>query len=490
VLSAEDLRRLTDWPEPLIEDYLNILYNVLLLAGVINQKQDTISVTSPIVLTGVTISFDFSTNNTWTGTNTFEDTVTVDHLQFDLTPSSATPAEGKMAWNVDDGTVNVGMPGGNVNLQLGQEQLVRVKNDSGGDMTNGQIVYISGASGNRPEVTLAKADTEATSAGTLGMLTEDIDDGQTGYITTFGLVRDVNTDPGTYSPGDLLWLSAATAGGYTKVLPASPNHGTVIGNVVRAHATEGIIFLRIANGLELFELHDVADGLSAPTDKALLAWNNTNTLWEQTPQLFYDFANNRLGIGIAAPLATFDLVGTARLGDSSTNYTAVSADGSISQTGTARRDWKKWTADNITLAVGTATGGHTVSNLQSSNDGSVYHIDETAGGAGGVDLIVEFVNVTAFNRVEILASYVGGAGSSHYVQILCYNFDTSSWDKCTAMDSHQNVLQLEDYGFVIFDDTDYIGTGGDAGDVRIRFLHSPSGNATHDVEIDVVALYQ
>ncbi len=49
---------------------------------------------------------------------------------------------------------------------------------------------------------------------------------------------------------------------------------------------------------------------------------------------------------------------------------------------------------------------------------------------------------------------------------------------------------LQNMSFFLPSDTNYIGTGGDAGDVRVRFRHTSMGNATHDLDIDVVALYQ
>jgi hypothetical protein len=51
--------------------------------------------------------------------------------------------------------------------------------------------------------------------------------------------------------------------------------------------------------------------------------------------VFVDAGNNRVGIGVAAPLAKLDVVGTARIGDSTTNYSGFEADGTLVFTGTA-----------------------------------------------------------------------------------------------------------------------------------------------------------
>ncbi len=175
----------------------------------------------------------------------------VGSILFDLTPTQ-TPTEGLMYWNADDGTLNLGMPGGNVNLQIGQEMLIRSRNASGSNMTNGQLVFISGASGNKPLLTLAKADTDTTANKTIGMLTENINNGSNGYITTFGYVRGIKTDEdadlAALAEGDELFLSENVAGGFTKTKPVSPDMNVCIGYVIRAHATEGVIFIRVQRG--------------------------------------------------------------------------------------------------------------------------------------------------------------------------------------------------------------------------------------------------
>lgn len=204
-------------------------------------------------------------------------------IQFDLIPTDATVAEGKLVWNVDDGTLNLGMPGGNVNLQLGQEMLIprRVKNTSGVDMTNGQLVYISGGDGVNAYVSLAKADAEATSANTIAMLTEDIANNQFGYATTFGLVRGSatqNIDTSGGVAGTVLYLSPTTAGAFTTTKPVAPNHMVSIGQIFRSHATEGSVLINIDNGSELEELHNVL--ISSPTDGQALRYETASGLWK------------------------------------------------------------------------------------------------------------------------------------------------------------------------------------------------------------------
>lgn len=49
ILSAVELRAMTDWPDALVEDYLNLLDNLVLLAGEVDLKNDIIKSTTRVV---------------------------------------------------------------------------------------------------------------------------------------------------------------------------------------------------------------------------------------------------------------------------------------------------------------------------------------------------------------------------------------------------------------------------------------------------------
>ena len=130
-----------------------------------------------------------------------------------------------------------------ITVNLGQEQLVRVFNNSGTTILNGQICYLSGGANDFPEVMLAQADAAATSSSTLGMATFDIPDGEYGYVCTSGLVHDLDTS--AYGVGDTLYLSAATAGGITDTMPLQPNYDIIVGYVTKSDATLGTVYVQI-----------------------------------------------------------------------------------------------------------------------------------------------------------------------------------------------------------------------------------------------------
>lgn len=63
--------------------------------------------------------------------------------------------------------------------------------------------------------------------------------------------------------GTALWLST-TPGQFTDIKPVAPNHLVYVGTVLRQHATEGEIMVKIQNGYELEELHNVVIQDAAP----------------------------------------------------------------------------------------------------------------------------------------------------------------------------------------------------------------------------------
>lgn len=181
--------------------------------------------------------------------------------------------QGIMSWNTEDETVDL-IVSPDVTYQLGQELGHVVRNLSGQTIVNGNVVKITGASGNKPTVDMADSSSEYQSAATFAVVTETIGNNSTGRVTTEGLVRGLNTS--AYTEGVALWLG--TAGNFTDVKPLSPNHLVHIGWVVRSHATEGIILVRVSNGWELEELHDVL--ITDVQEGDSLAWDATLGVWK------------------------------------------------------------------------------------------------------------------------------------------------------------------------------------------------------------------
>lgn len=180
-----------------------------------------------------------------------------------------------------NGSVSVASSGTNVDLSVTvaaatNNVIVQVKNLTGSLLTKGTVVYINGATGQLPNVTKALATSDASSAQTLGMLSADLANGGTGYVTIIGLIDDIDTH--LYQDGDQLYLSGTTAGTFTNTKPYAPEHLVYVGVVQYAHQNHGKIFVKVQNGYELDELHGVV--ARYPTSGQTIIYNSTNDLWE------------------------------------------------------------------------------------------------------------------------------------------------------------------------------------------------------------------
>jgi hypothetical protein len=151
-----------------------------------------------------------------------------------------------------------------------------VKNSTGSTMPKGSVVYVSGSNGTNMTVSLADADSEATSSKTMGLLEVALATGDEGYVVTEGLLAGLNTSAAT--AGQAVWLSS-TAGQFVfGSPPAEPAHSVYLGVVTRVQSVNGEIFIKVQNGYELDELHGVSIP-TTPSDKQVLQYNTSTGLW-------------------------------------------------------------------------------------------------------------------------------------------------------------------------------------------------------------------
>ena len=194
-----------------------------------------------------------------------------------------------------------------------------VRNSTGSTLTKGQIVYLSGATGNRPNAVLAQANSEATSSKTIGMVIANIANNSDGQIAVNGTLHDIDTS--AFTAGDSLWLSATTAGGVVaNTPPAEPNHSVFIGYVARAHPTLGRVVLAIQNGYELDELHGVQ--ITSVANNDILKYNSTSGLWENSNALS---SKQDTITGAATTITTSNLTASRALVSDGGGKVAVSA---------------------------------------------------------------------------------------------------------------------------------------------------------------------
>ena len=158
-----------------------------------------------------------------------------------------------------------------------QNLITEVYNKTGATLTKGTVVYINGGQGNLPTITKALATGDSTSAQTYGIVRNDITNNNNGYVVVAGRISDLDTQ--AFTEGTQLYLSPTTAGTYTSTKPYAPNHLVYVGIVVRAHPTQGVIEVKIQNGYELDELHNVS--AQSPTNNDGIFYNSATSLWEK-----------------------------------------------------------------------------------------------------------------------------------------------------------------------------------------------------------------
>ena len=221
-----------------------------------------------------------------------------------------------------DGSVTVSTVSGVADLSVAvaastTNVICQVRNTTGATLTKGTVVYISGATGQIPTVTKALASGDTTSAQTLGVMSADLANNTNGYVTIIGLVTDIDTS--AYTDGAQLYLSPTTAGTYTTTKPYAPNHLVYVAIVEYAHPTHGKLFVKVQNGYELDELHNVS--AQSPSNGQTIIYNASTSLWEK--------ANLTAGTGVSVTN------GAGSITIANTGVTSVSGTSPVASSGGA-----------------------------------------------------------------------------------------------------------------------------------------------------------
>ena len=151
-----------------------------------------------------------------------------------------------------------------------------VKNDSGVTINKGQAVYVTGADGTNILVGLADYDTDETSSKTLGLMASTVANNEFGYVVIQGRLTGFDTTAAT-TAGVPVWLGANGNLVYN-VAPSEPNHTVYLGVVTRRNSNNGEVFVKVQNGYELTELHDVS--AASPADNDIIQYDSTAGYWK------------------------------------------------------------------------------------------------------------------------------------------------------------------------------------------------------------------
>lgn len=157
---------------------------------------------------------------------------------------------GQIGWNFMEDCLDVRHADGST-VQVGMKEYIQVRNQTGSLITNGTVVRFESAFEDDeylPTVLPHIADGTVPPLYTIGVATNDIPHNSTGRITVLGKVRELNTTGSslgeTWAVGDILYVHPTQAGKLTKIKPTAPNIVVSVAQVVRRHATLGILLVR------------------------------------------------------------------------------------------------------------------------------------------------------------------------------------------------------------------------------------------------------
>lgn len=384
-------------------------------------------------ISGTYPNFTITSNDQYTGTVTSVG-ITESAAALSITGSPVTTS----------GNINIAFAGASTDYVAGDGSLVpfptvitqaqnlvtEVYNETGATLTKGTVVYINGGHGNLPTITKALATSDATSAQTYGVVRTDITNNNNGYVTVIGNIDNIDTQ--AYSAGTQLYLSSTTAGAYTDVKQYAPAHLVYVGIVTRSHPTQGIIEVKIQNGFEMDELHNVS--AQSPNNNDILQYKTSTNLWTS-------------------------VAGTTSNISEGTNlyYTDARARGAISLTTTGNNGASTYNSTTGVLNVPTYTlaglGGINLSSLSATspllydNTTGVFSIQQANGSQAGY---LSSADWTTFNsKQSALTNPVTGTGTSGYLpkftgastigDSLIYDNGTSVGINTTSPDSNYKL---------------------------------------------------
>jgi hypothetical protein len=208
--------------------------------------------------------------------------ITADSYRFDLTPVS-TQAKGRLLWNENNGSLTLGLNNNLVNT-IGLDNYVLVRNQTGTTIQKGRVVSILGSNSTNEKILITPSVGNGTinTNRILGVTAENIDNNQNGYVVVRGRVSGINTTGSIYSQtwadGDLIYLNSTLPGGLTNTRPIGSNLKGLIGVVVKADSSNGILEINQNLTHNLGDLNNVTIG--TVSNRNILLYNSTSGVWD------------------------------------------------------------------------------------------------------------------------------------------------------------------------------------------------------------------
>lgn len=334
-----------------------------------------------------------------------------------INPSAGhTPLQGEIAYNTDEGTLDIGLD--NSIIHTGQEVLYRVINKTASTITKGSLVMYDGTVGASGKLKVKPWVGGSDPLLIMGVANADIPaegglETGLGYVTAFGKVRGIDTTGSPYSEswanGDLIY--AGTTSGLTKTKPSAPNTKTIIAAVVNSHASTGELMVRVTLSSSIE--NDDKVQISSITDKDLLQWNNSTLRFENK-------SFTAAGFGTIATQNANSVAITGGAIDGTTIGGSTPAAGTFTTLTATGTSYFGGSATSRTVQVDSVAGGTTPYTLLSRD--SINNI-QLVGGVGTTNLglyttgggTIRFYTTTGLNEEQLRISRT--ASAVNYVQV-------------------------------------------------------------------------
>jgi len=271
-----------------------------------------------------------------------------------------------------------------------------VKNSSGSTITKGSAVYVTGADGTNALIGLACATSDAASSKTLGILASTLTNNAFGYVIENGTLAGIDTSSAT--AGSSIWLGTTPGSLVFGAPPAEPNHSVYLGVVTKANPSTGEILVKVQNGYELDELHDVS--AASPSDGDIIQYKSSSDMWTKS---------SIAGAGIAASSHTHDYQVSGNYQTAGTYVNAVIG----------------MSPASVSTSSGTATVSIVASSIDSSHlaNNAVVAAKIAANAVG----VVAISSGTASNSTVLTADGSGGASFLPFTSGASFYVDQPYW---------------------------------------------------------------
>jgi len=347
---------------------------------------------------------------------------------------------------------------------------VIVTNKTGVTLSKGSIVYTSGANGTHTQVSLANASSDATSARTLGWVVSDILNNADGLVCVEGYIDGINTQGIT--EGAQLYLSGTVSGGFTATKPQAPTHLVYVGVCSKASAGNGRVLVKVQNGYELDELHNVK--IVSPQNNDLLQYVSGTALWENV-------AASAVAVGSATNAGTSVYAQTSGTSVYATNAgtsvyattsgTAVSISGSITKSQVS--DFTSGTVASASTAQQAGTASY------ATNSGTSVYADTS-----GTSVYATNAGTSVYADTSGTATYATTSGTAVSISGTITRSQVSDYASGTVANISGTVTQSQVSGLA----TALAGKAGLADNNTFSGLNTFSNFTTFQAAADTIPI--